>query len=667
MQELTPAVSLELREAIALASRGDRTGARARAETAVERLGNHVALHAFLGMICCQTGDFAAGIKHLRAALAASPEDPTIATNLTAALIETGAFEEAAEVCSEQRAAQDGSLRLWRMRGFVLQQLGDHPAAAAVYERLVARNPDDWEAWNNLGNARSAIGQVAEAIAALERAARLCPDSGPIQLNFAASLTEAERLEEAEAVLRTFSARHPDDPKPLIDLAALLRFRYRDSEALEVLERAAPLTPGDARVWIDLGEQRMAAMAFDGAEAAFRNALAIAPADADANIRLAMLLENVNRESELPAVLEAAERAGIDRGAAQLIRALVCRRDRDFEGGLAALAEVPADLKPIVREQLHGQFLDRLGDADGAFAAFSEMNRQFKLDPSEPERRAEAHRAALRKERDLVTPDWYAGWDTVAVPDSPASPVFLVGFPRSGTTLLDTMLMGHPDAQVMEERPPLRQIELKLGGIDRLPRLDADAIAGLRDDYFAAAAEHVDPRPGALLIDKSPLHMNKVPLVHRLFPDARFILALRHPCDAVLSCFITAFRLNDAMANFVDLGTAAGYYDLSFSHWTNCTSVMPVPVHAIRYEDVVQDAETELRGLLGFLGLEWRDSVMDHTRTARSRGLISTASYAQVTEGLYTRAAGRWERYRSHLEPVLPTLAPWADRFGYRI
>lgn len=200
-----------------------------------------------------------------------------------------------------------------------------------------------------------------------------------------------------------------------------------------------------------------------------------------------------------------------------------------------------------------------------------------------------------------------------------------------------------------------------------MAELDGEAVAALREDYFAAVGRCVELRADALLVDKSPLHMNKVPLIHRLFPDARFILALRHPCDAVLSCFMTAFRLNDAMASFLDLETTAEFYDLSFGHWQNCTSLMPVAVHAVRYEDVVEDSEAELRRVLAYLGLEWQPSVINHVQTARARGLITTASYAQVTERLYRRASGRWERYRPHLEPVLPVLAPWAETFGYRV
>jgi hypothetical protein len=189
----------------------------------------------------------------------------------------------------------------------------------------------------------------------------------------------------------------------------------------------------------------------------------------------------------------------------------------------------------------------------------------------------------------------------------------------------------------------------------------------MRALYFAEAARHVPITSETTLVDKFPLHLNKAPLIHRLFPEARIILALRHPCDAVLSCFITNFRLNHAMANFLDLTHAATVYDLSFGLFEKARAIMPLRVHPIRYENVVDDSRAELGPLFDFLGLDWHDGVLDHRETAAMRGIISTASYAQVTEPLYKRAAGRWQRYRKHLEPVLPVLAPWAERYGYEI
>ena len=138
-------------------------------------------------------------------------------------------------------------------------------------------------------------------------------------------------------------------------------------------------------------------------------------------------------------------------------------------------------------------------------------------------------------------------------------------------------------------------------------------------------------------------------------------------CDVVLSCFVTNFKPNDGMANFMRLETAAELYDLSFSYFERARDVLNLPVHTIVYEKLVADRDRELQPLFDFLGLHWDERVLDHEATARSRGHIKTASYAQVVEPIYQRSAGRWEHYRKHLAPVLPILEPWARKFGYGV
>ena len=153
--------------------------------------------------------------------------------------------------------------------------------------------------------------------------------------------------------------------------------------------------------------------------------------------------------------------------------------------------------------------------------------------------------------------------------------------------------------------------------------------------------------------------------IHTFFPDAKFIFAQRHPCDCVLSSFMQAFSLNESMACFLDLKTAADFYDAAMSVWTRCTEVLPLDVHSLVYEDLVADPEATLRPLVEFLGLEWQAELLDHRATARSRGAISTPSYDQVAQPLSRKASGRWRRYEKQLEPVLPVLLPWAERLGY--
>jgi hypothetical protein len=225
--------------------------------------------------------------------------------------------------------------------------------------------------------------------------------------------------------------------------------------------------------------------------------------------------------------------------------------------------------------------------------------------------------------------------------------------------------MGHAKVEVLEEEPPLRHANRALQDFAQLPVAKEQDVKTARDLYFDCAGKLTSLEPGNLLIDKNPLAMNGVPLIKRIFPDARIILALRHPCDVVLSCFVTNFKLNDGMANFTRLETAAALYDLSFRYFERACELLQPEVHTFRYENLVQDRDAELRPLFRFLGLEWDDDALDHQVTARGRSHIKTASYAQVVEPIYQRSAGRWQNYRKHLEPIIPVLRPWIEKFGY--
>jgi hypothetical protein len=139
------------------------------------------------------------------------------------------------------------------------------------------------------------------------------------------------------------------------------------------------------------------------------------------------------------------------------------------------------------------------------------------------------------------------------------------------------------------------------------------------------------------------------------------IFAQRHPCDVVLSGFMQPIGI----VNFSNIAAAADYYDAMMSIWTAARETMALNVHTVVYEDLVADPEATLRPLVTFLDLDWDDRLLDHRRTAKSRGTIVTPSYDQVTEAVTTRPVGRWKRYRKQLEPVLPILLPWAERLGY--
>lgn len=219
---------------------------------------------------------------------------------------------------------------------------------------------------------------------------------------------------------------------------------------------------------------------------------------------------------------------------------------------------------------------------------------------------------------------------------------------------------------MIEEREIVGGIARGLEGYPgALAALSPERIGDLRAQYMAQAARYLDPAGGDRFIDKMPLNIIDLGLIVRLFPGARIILALRHPCDCCLSCFMQSFVANDAMANFHTLEDAAGLYAEVMGLWAEYRRLLPMNVHRIRYEDLVGDLEGEARRLLDFLELEWDERVLEYSRHARERKQITTPSYNQVTEAIYTRARYRWQRYEEQMAPIMPLLAPYIEAFGY--
>lgn len=654
----------DIRDAVMAHRRGDMPAALDFAQAALVRRPGDPIVAGLLGMLLCGAGRLDEGIGHLRVALEHAPQDIGVRANLATALLSTGAIEEVATLCSVQRAEADPSMRLWRSRAYAMQQLGALREAEQAYARVVAAVPQDFESWNNLGNVRGVLGETDGAIQALQRAFGLRPVI-EVGLNLGAALGAALRADEAITVLRQCIRIAPEDARAHHGLGHWLSFFDHDVEARDALVTAAELSPEDPELWLAAGVAQMKLIESDKAEAAFRRAIALRPDHAAAHLQLGLLLEGNNRIDDLADLLSHARDHAVGDDTIDFIEALLLRRRRDHAGAMAIVRRLPSEVEPVRLAQMRGELADRMGDTHEAFAAFTAMNRLAAEGPSKPRERAARYRDDVRVTTRLTTPQWVASWNPLMPGRERPSPVFLVGFPRSGTTLLDTLLMGHPAVRVLEERPPLRLAETALGSMNRLATLDQPGIDALRARYFAEVDAILPYEPGTILVDKFPLHMNKMPLIHRLFPDARIIIAERHPCDVVLSCYITSFTLNYAMANFLDLHDTAQLYDLSFACWERACEAMPLNVLPVRYERILEDREAELRRAIEFIGLSWDSAMLDHENTALARGNVRTASYAQVTEPIYDRANGRWRRYREYLEPVLPILAPRVANMGY--
>jgi hypothetical protein len=349
------------------------------------------------------------------------------------------------------------------------------------------------------------------------------------------------------------------------------------------------------------------------------------------------------------------------------------RRRRDFDGAWQILTSInPQQLPSRLLLSYYyecGTTADRVDRFDEAFTAYEKGNelaltsiRARNTDPTALPRQIERMQKWLGHGAPTVAngPDEDLGADLC----------FLIGFPRSGTTLLDIMLDGHDRVLSLEEKPTVEHVAFAL---DRLPGHYPDAMSSLTGSqkaelrllYRSKIAQYRRPEH-TLVIDKMPIRTMHAAFIHRLFPDAKFIFAERHPCDVILSNFMQHYAINEAMIHFTRLNTAVVMYDSVMRLWTLTEEkLLSMRVRRVRYESLIADTEGVLRDACAFLDLPWQEGMDRHQDTIAQRAQIKTNSYHQVTEPVYQRSKFRWLNYKSHFEPYMKVLQPHIDRMGY--
>jgi hypothetical protein len=250
-------------------------------------------------------------------------------------------------------------------------------------------------------------------------------------------------------------------------------------------------------------------------------------------------------------------------------------------------------------------------------------------------------------------------------------PIFMIGFPRSGTTLLDTILRSHPMIDVIEEKSSVKKLVNSLSKLtnksfQNMNDIKEENINEIRKAYFDDLFSYTNQEDKQkIFIDKLPLNIIYIAEILRIFPNAKFIISLRHPCDCVLSCFMQNFKLNASMSNFLDLKDTAVTYDLIMRLLKIYKSKFNFNFYEIKYEKLILNLNDQIKNLLDFLELEWDNSILEYQKTAISRDRIFTPSYDQVTKPLYSKSSGRWIKYKNKLSKVYPILEPWIKELKY--
>jgi tetratricopeptide (TPR) repeat protein len=476
----------------------------------------------------------------------------------------------------------------------------------------------------------------------------------------------------AASDLREVHKRQPGNLHAALFLGRSLRQLERYEEAIPVLRAAMTQKQFETDARYELARCHTRLRDHDQAALQYRKVLELYPRHADAAANLAFLSERENKLAQArkwaARALEIAPRNTM----AQLTMATVQRRNGQERQAIESLREMlTGPLSPVNRSvalnQL-GQCFDRLADYPSAFDAYSQSNELLKR--NHPYGRASDEGSygtitlgALRRWLSANPPH---GWSHAPPADAPA-PVFLVGFPRSGTTLLDRALSAHPQVEVLEELELMDEVRrdwVDEGALARLPDLSGPKIQEARNTYLRAMERNRLSPERPVVVDKLPLNLAYLFLIHRLFPSAKVLFMLRDPRDASISCYFQSFDLQGAMPYFLDLGDTVAYYDAVMALALDSFSAMGNPQLPVRYEKLVTEFEPQMRQIVSYLGLDWTSDILDY-RSVNHKRRVDTPSYQQVVQPLYTRSIGRWRNYREQLELVLPRLGPWIERFGY--
>lgn len=556
----------------------------------------------------------------------------------------------------------------------VRHRQGDVGAAEAVYRSVLTATPDHADAHHMMAVVYLQKGQLANAADAARQALHLKDTDAKFHNTLGNILVQQGKLSGALSAFETASTLDPTLAIAAFNKGTVLLSLGRPNDAEAIFRHAIDKGAQDVAVYNNLASALIRQGQIAEAVTCCRDGMALHQDHPELGATLASALELSNDLPEAEIEARKTHAAFPNSPLARLILARVLRRRKavdDAYDTLTPLFDVP--LSPSDEAEAHyemGLIQDVRKKFTDAFRHFSACNTLLQHSP-------EAARYDGDRYRDNV--QGYRHW--IGRPDRPAPApvvsaprlVFFVGFPRSGTTLMEQVLKSHPDVVTTEEISPLSPVEAaarRLAADQRrsypacLDDWGTETLNELRRLFLAKMESISGPLDGRVLVDKLPLNIVSLGLVEKLWPDARVLVALRDPRDVCLSCFIQRFTPNNAMVNFLDIKRTGALYADVMGLWLQYRNALTLTHFEYRYEDLVDDFEAVTRRILNFIGVGWHDAVSTYRDDAKQR-VIRTPSYREVTAPVHKKAVARWRNYEQELAPLSTIVAPFVSEFDY--
>lgn len=612
-----------------------------------------------LGNALCEIGRLDQAEEALRSAIRLSPEWARCRTNLGIVFKCQAKFDEAEAAHRQAIALDTGLVEAYNNLGDTLRCLGKLEEAEKNLRHAISLNPRYAEAFVNLAVTLKAQGRLAEAEAVCRQAIALKPLLAHASNILGNILSDLGRLNDAEKSLRHAVMLRPHFAAALSNLGNVLRERGKPVEAEASYRQAIALEPNIAETHYNLGCLLDSQDRLVEAEAAYRRAIALKPDFADAHNNLGATLRFLGRFAAAQRCVEQALRLA-PRNPSYFLNLSEMKRFAIGDADWAALDELAKNIEALpVKKQidLHFALAKAYEDLDHRDNTIRHLLAGNALKRAQIQYDEAAALAGLDRIAEVFTSELMQAFAGAGEPSS--EPVFIVGMPRSGTTLIEQILASHPQVFGGGERPNLNDIAAGIGAFVCRPSPFPDVMTRIsRRDLRRLGVRYVSEitrlSPNATHVtDKMPSNFRLAGLIHLILPNARIIHAVRDPLDTCFSCFSKLFANGQYQTyDLAELGRYYRRYQRVMAHWRR---VLPAGrILDVQYEDVVTDLEGQARRIIAHCGLMWHDRCLAFHETERP---VHTASAMQVREPIYRGAVGRAQQYVPFLQPLLDALS----------
>ncbi|MBL4692028.1 MAG: sulfotransferase [Magnetovibrio sp.] len=628
------------------------------------------------------------------------------------AFLAVSEFAKAEALCHKIISKDAQHSRAWHVLGFLALQQGQSKRARELLEKSIDLGNDNPLMFMHLGISRSVTNDHEGAVDALNTAIEKLPELAPAHFNLGLSLKKTEDLQGAAAAFRATLKLTPDQVDAWVELGTVvlemaqskasddmegalqafdkalaldaehigalnqkslaLQYLNRMPEAEALMRKAVELAPERPELCLNLGDCLLFTDG-EGAIEAYRKALAQDPAFPGAKTRLALALERMKHTDEASALAtQILDRDPQDfQARLALVRCELRRENLDWAQAHIDSVDMKA-LNPkdfVNAQKLKSLILNGKGNFAGAFKA-AQLGNQRQLDTLPPHAKTSQDMYdRLQTYQTAFTAERVSEWSTPGH-SAYADPVFFVGFPRSGTTLMEQILKVHPNLVAGGENDWLKStLEVRLPNYpEGLDDLTDAKVEEIRATYWKNVENRIGDRAnGKRLIDKMPLNILYLGFIRRIFPQAKILVAIRDPRDCVLSAFMQNFQRSTYMDEFLTLESAARFYETVTNIWLQGKDKLGLDVFEYRYEDLVTNTRSMMEDILSFLGEPFDDAVCSHHTHMDANETIATPSALDVSQAIFTRSRNRWTDYKTELSPVTGILSKSINALGYPV